>query len=117
MPVPAFSNVISRDAEKKPGQRAAFGIKSLRVANQCHKNFLRHVLSHRRIPAHVQGKSVNRRVLTPVKKGERFFVSRQHPPKQAVVGDRYGLVHGVALDGLFCFSLHIPFVLPNGSTK
>jgi hypothetical protein len=56
-------------------------------------------------------------VLTPVKKGERFFVSRQHPPKQAVVGDRYGLVHGVALDGLFCFSLHIPFVLPNSSTK
>ena len=44
--VPAFSNVISRDAEKKPDQRAAFGIKSLRVANQCHKNFLRHVLSH-----------------------------------------------------------------------
>jgi hypothetical protein len=109
--------MISRDAEKKPGQRAAFGIKSLRVANQCHKNFLRHVLSHRCIPAHVQGESVNRRVFTPVKKSECFFVARQHPPKQAVVGDRYGPIHCVALDGLFCFSLHIPFVLPNSSTK
>jgi hypothetical protein len=109
--------MISRDAKKKPGQRATFGIKSLCVADQCHENFLRHVLSHRRIPAHVQGKSVNRWMLTAVKKRECFFVSRQHPPKQAVVGDRYGLVHGVALDGPFCFSLHIPSVVPNSSTK
>jgi hypothetical protein len=56
-------------------------------------------------------------MLATVKKCERFFISRQHPPKQAVVGDRYGLVHGVALDGPFCFSLHIPSVVTNSSTK
>jgi hypothetical protein len=52
-----------------------------------------------------------------VKKRERFFVSRQHPPKQAVVGDRYGLIHCVALDGPFCFSLHIPPSTPISSNN
>jgi hypothetical protein len=114
---PPFPDMISRDAEKKAGESAAFGVKPFRVANQRHENFLRHVLGQRRIPAHVQSEPVNGRMFAPVEERKRVFVARQHPPKQAVVCDRYGPIHGDALDGPFCFSLHIPPGAPISSNN
>jgi hypothetical protein len=67
--------VISGDAEKKAGNRAAFGVKSFRIANQCNENFLRHVLSYRYVPAHVQSKPVNRRMFALVKEREGSFIA------------------------------------------
>jgi hypothetical protein len=66
----------------------SLGIESLRVANQRHEDLLGHVLSYRRIAAHMQSKPVNRWMFAPVEKRKRFFVTGQHPPNQAVVGHR-----------------------------
>jgi hypothetical protein len=52
-----------------------------------------------------------------VKEREGSLVASQHPPKQTVVGDRYGPIHGGALDGPSRFSLHIPPNAPISSNK
>jgi len=91
--LPAFPHVIARDAKKESAQGSASRIKSLGIANQRHKNLLGHVLSHSRIPGHVQGEAVDCGVLLPINLRKSVFISPGHPSQQKGVREIGRLSH------------------------
>ena len=102
------ADMIASNAEEKSGEFAALGIEFGVFANQEHERFLDNFLSGLGATGHVEGETVERPLVAPIKSAESLFVARREPFEQDVVPRLRRIVHLHDLDALHWPPVTVP---------